>query len=60
MPRLERRTHQAYRGPPAVVVMAKGESQFRYRCPDCGTVKEFPQRPAMTPTCCGHAMDEIA
>jgi hypothetical protein len=38
---------------------AKSKGSFRFRCPDCGTVKEFPQRPAMTPTCCGHAMDEI-
>lgn len=29
---------------------------FRYRCPDCGTVKEFAQRPALPPTCCGNAM----
>jgi hypothetical protein len=37
---------------------AKSKGLFRYRCADCGTVKEFPQRPALTPTCCGNAMDE--
>ena len=38
---------------------AKTKGVFRYRCPDCGTVKEFAQRPAMAPTCCGNTMDEI-
>ncbi len=40
-------------------MFGKKKEPVRYRCPDCGTVKEFPQRPAMTPTCCGHAMDEM-
>ena len=39
--------------------MAKRTAKVTFRCPDCGTVKEFPQRPAMTPTCCGRAMDEV-
>ncbi|MEK6975105.1 MAG: hypothetical protein AABY18_02035 [Candidatus Thermoplasmatota archaeon] len=38
---------------------AKTKGAFRYRCADCGAVKEFPQRPAMTPTCCGNAMDQV-
>lgn len=38
---------------------AKSKGLFRYKCPDCGTVKEFQQRPAMTPTCCGNAMAEV-
>ena len=38
---------------------AKSKGSFRYQCPDCGSVKEFPKRPAMVPTCCGNAMQEV-
>jgi hypothetical protein len=40
-------------------MVAKSKASFRYRCADCGTTKEFPQRPAMAPTCCGNVMDEV-
>lgn len=36
-----------------------GTAVFRYNCPDCGSTKEFAQRPALPPTCCGHVMDQL-
>lgn len=32
---------------------------FRYRCPDCGSTKEFATKPALPPTCCGNAMQPM-
>ena len=34
-------------------------AMFRYRCPDCGSTKEFATKPAMPPTCCGNAMQAM-
>jgi hypothetical protein len=32
------------------------KAAYTYRCADCGSTKEFAQRPAMAPTCCGNVM----
>ncbi len=37
----------------------QSKAAFRYRCADCGSTKEFQTRPAMTPTCCGNAMQQL-
>ena len=34
-------------------------TSFRYRCPDCGSIKEFATKPALPPTCCGNTMQPM-
>lgn len=32
---------------------------LKYRCPDCGLVREYPGLPPVPPTCCGFVMQRV-